>query len=162
MDHKRFCDFLRKCGFDFYTGVPCSILNDIIRYLSITPGFTYISATKEDEAIGLAAGAYMGGKKPVVLMQNSGIGTCLNSLTSLALLYQFPILMIVSWRGHMGKDEPEHLLMGEYMLSFLEIMKVPTFILSSDKLEKQVEEAIRIMDSKKIPVALVVKKGVID
>jgi sulfopyruvate decarboxylase subunit alpha len=162
MNHKEFCSLLKKNGFDFCTGVPCSILSNIINYMSGSTEFTYIPATREDEAIGIAVGAYMGGKRPVVLMQNSGLGNSINTLTSLVLLYQIPLLFIISWRGYQGKDAPEHLLMGKYMMNFLKIMKIPTEIIEKDILEEQVMRAFRIMEEQKIPVALILKKDVIE
>jgi len=103
----------------------------------------------------------MGGKKPAVLMQNSGLGNSMTALTSLVLLYKIPMLLIISWRGYQGKDAPEHLLMGKYMLDFLKIMKIPTEIIETDILEEQVTRASRIMEEQKIPVALILKKDVI-
>src|SRR4030066_2564888 len=73
----------------------------------------------------MAAGAYMAGKVPAVLMQNSGLGTSLNTLISLNYIYRQACILIVSWRGQGGKDAPEHLVMGEVMQPFLDTMKIP-------------------------------------
>ena len=153
---------LKENGFDFYTGVPCSILSDIINYLSKSDRFVYVPATREDEALGIAVGAYMGGKRPVVLMQNSGLGNSIDALTSLILLYRFPILLIISWRGYLGKDAPEHLLMGKYMLDFLKVMNLPIKILSRDILKEQVADSARVLKEREVPVALILKRGVIE
>jgi phosphonopyruvate decarboxylase len=136
-------------------------LSDIISYISDDSEFTYVPATKEDEAIGIATGAYMGGKKPVVLMQNSGLGVSVNALTSLALLYKIPMLLIISWRGYQAKDAPEHLLMGEYMLDFLKIMKIPTEILEKETLAEQVQNAVKTINEESIPVALILRSEVL-
>ncbi len=162
MNYKEFCTLLKKTGFDFYTGVPGSILSNIINHLSESKQFEYVPATREDEALGIAAGAYMGGKKPVVLMQNSGLGVSINALTSLVLLYEFPILLIISWRGYKGKDAPEHILMGKYTLKLLRSINIHAKILSKKTLEKQLIESIHVMKNQKTPVALVLKRGVID
>jgi len=162
INHKEFCSLLKKNGFDFCTGVPCSILSSIINYMSKSNEFTYISATREDEAIGIAVGAYIGGKKPVVLMQNSGLGVSINALTSLVLLYQITLLLIISWRGYQGKDAPEHLFMGKYMLDLLKVMEIPIEIIEKDLLAEQMMRASRIMDEQKLPVALILKKDVIE
>src|SRR5437763_14990915 len=76
---------LRAAGFDFFTGVPCSLLEAPIACLEGERGKgAYLAATREDEAMSMAAGAWMGGKKlPVVFMQNSGLGNCLNVIASL-------------------------------------------------------------------------------
>ena len=161
MEHKDFCSLLKSNNLDFFTGVPCTILSDIIRCVSENPEFTYIPATKEDEAIGIAAGAYIGGKKSVVLMQNSGLGVSINALTSLALLYKIPMLLIISWRGYQGNDTPEHLLMGRYMLDFLKTMKIHAEILEKHSLKEQILNAIQIMNEQSIPTALILRSGVL-
>ena len=68
----------------------------------------------------MAAGAYMAGKIPAVLMQNSGLGTSLNTLISLNMIYRQPCILLISWRGFQGNDAPEHLVMGETMLPLLD------------------------------------------
>jgi sulfopyruvate decarboxylase subunit alpha len=162
MDHEKFCILLKENGFDFYTGVPCSILSNIISYLSKSDEFKYVPATREDEALGIAVGAYLGGKKPVVLMQNSGLGNSIDALTSLVILYRFPILLVISWRGYLGKDAPEHLLMGRCMLDFLKVMNIPAKILSKNHLKEQLMDSVRLMKTRVTPVALILRRGVVE
>lgn len=161
MNYQGFCSILKESGINFYTGVPCSILSDIIKYLSRNGEFNYVSATREDEAIGIAVGAYMGGKIPAVLMQNSGLGNSVNALTSLVLLYKCPMLLIISWRGYQGKDEPEHALMGRYMLDFLRTMDIPTAILSKDDISIQIENSAQLV-KKQQTAALVLRAGILE
>jgi phosphonopyruvate decarboxylase len=73
---------LHHHGFDFFTGVPCSLIEDLIAVLE-TGRAPYVAAVREDSAVGVAAGAWLGGRRPVVLMQNTGLGTSLNALASL-------------------------------------------------------------------------------
>ena len=159
---KDFCTMLKKKGFDFFTGVPCSILKDVINYLSKDPDVPYIPATREDEAIGIATGAYLAGKKPVVLMQNSGLGNSIGALTSLDQLYEIPMLLLISWRGYQGKDAPEHLIMGKATTKLLEDIGVPTMILPKDGAEETILNAVKIMGEKSIPTAIIVRRGVIE
>jgi hypothetical protein len=74
---------LKAAGFDFFAGVPCSLLKGLVSILDADPDAHYVSATREDSALGMAAGAYLGGKTPMVLMQNSGLGVSVNALASL-------------------------------------------------------------------------------
>ena len=104
---------LQGIGFDFFTGVPDTILGGIIAHL--TDEGLYTPSVREDEAVAMASGAFLGGKIPAVLMQNSGLGNALNVLASLNLIYQIPCLLLVSWRGFQGKDAPEHLVLGQTM-----------------------------------------------
>jgi len=159
---KDFCTTLKEKGFNFFTGVPCSILKDVINYLSEDPDVHYIPATREDEAIGIATGAYLAGKKPVVLMQNSGLGNSISVLASLVLLYEIPILLLISWRGYQGKDAPEHIIMGKSTVKLLDDIGVPTQILPKEKAEETISDAVKIMEEKNIPTAIIVKRDVIE
>ena len=130
---------LKDLGFDFFTGVPCSLLGGIIEALEEE----YIPAVREDTALGIAAGAYLGGKKPCVLMQNSGLGYSLNVLTSLNMIYDIPVLMIVSFRGFKGKDAPEHIIMGEHCVGLVDTFGIPNKVCGKEDLEAALAEADR-------------------
>jgi phosphonopyruvate decarboxylase len=81
----------------------------------------------------LAAGWALGGRKAVVLMQNSGLGNAVNPLTSLHRVFEIPCLLAVGWRGQPGRpDEPQHALMGEITAPMLDLMGVETVILGED------------------------------
>ena len=88
---------------NFFTGVPCSFLAAILDRLE-AEGCR--AAVREDVAIGLAAGVYLAGRQPVVLMQNSGLGVSLNALASLNLIYRIPVLLVISLRGYQIEDAP--------------------------------------------------------
>ncbi|HZP40602.1 MAG TPA: thiamine pyrophosphate-binding protein, partial [Candidatus Binatia bacterium] len=113
----RFVDRLLAAGFDFFTGVPCSLVGPVIAELERRR--LYFPETREDAALGVAAGAYLGGRFPLVVMQNSGLGVSLNALASLHLLYRIPALLLVTWRGWRGEDAPEHLVMGRVLPALL-------------------------------------------
>jgi len=156
-----FCDLLKESGLEFYTGVPCSILDNVIKCLSADSEVGYIPAVKENIAMGLATGSALTGRLPVVLMQNSGLGNTINALTSLNLLYRIPVLMVITWRGHEGQDAPEHLIMGRVMLAFLREMDIPTTILAETGMSEVIKSSVRLMKEKQTPVALILKKGII-
>ena len=161
MNSVDFCLALKNQGFNFFAGVPCSILKDVISYLQEDKDVPYVSATREDEAIGIATGSFLGGQKPVVLMQNSGLGNSIGALASLPLLYKIPMLLVVSWRGYQGKDAPEHVIMGEEMLNLLDVMKIPYKILEEETMAEQISGLISVMEDKMVPVAAIVRKGLI-
>jgi sulfopyruvate decarboxylase alpha subunit len=146
-------------GVNFFTGVPDSMLGGMIAELMTRK--VYTPAVREDEAVAMAAGAYMAGKIPAVLMQNSGLGTSLNTLISLNLIYRQPCILIISWRGYQGKDAPEHLVMGETMPHLLDTMKIPHRTLSEEKMTEDLKWLGETFMKQRIPVALIIKKGVV-
>lgn len=158
--------FLRN-GVDFFTGVPDSLLKNICAYFTdyVAPK-NHIIAANEGAAIGIASGHYMAsGKVPLVYMQNSGLGNTVNPLLSLAdeKVYNFPVLLMVGWRGEPGvKDEPQHKKQGEVTLSLLEAMKIPYVILDSDEIValSQIRDIAVATKTKSIPHAIVIRKDI--
>ncbi len=151
-----FISHLRHEGFDFATGVPCSLIEDLIRELETEREIQYVPAIREDAAVGLAAGAWLAGRRPLVLMQNSGLGTSLNALVSLSQMYGLPLLLIVTWRGHDGKDAPEHIFTGAITEPLLGLLDIPHRVLSAASAGPDVAWAAAEMDRRSAPVALVV------
>ncbi len=154
-----FVNALREAGFDFFTGVPDTILGGIIDALSRQR--LYVPSVREDEAVAMAAGAFLGGKVPVALMQNSGLGNALNVLLSLHLIYKIPCLLIVSWRGFEGKDAPEHLVMGRAMPQLTEAVEIAHRTPSPATMADDLRWAGRAVTEQRVPVALFLKQGVV-
>jgi phosphonopyruvate decarboxylase len=92
-------------------------------------------------------------------MQNSGLGTSLNALASLSLMYGLPALLLVTWRGYQGRDAPEHQLMGEITPGLLEALGISFRVLAPPSLEADVHWARAEMDARMRPVALLVPPG---
>jgi phosphonopyruvate decarboxylase len=153
---------LDRHGFDFFTGVPCSLIEDLIAVLEHGARAPYVAAVREDAAVGVAAGAWFGGRRPVVLMQNSGLGTSLNALASLSLMYGLPALLVVTWRGFGGKDAPEHILTGEISPRLLELLGVPYRVLATDSLDADLAWAAAEMDMRHSPVALLLPPKIVE
>jgi sulfopyruvate decarboxylase subunit alpha len=154
-----FVGSLQEAGFDFFTGVPDSTLAGIIAVL--LERRLYVPAVREDEAVGMAAGAFLGGKTPAVLMQNSGLGNSLNVLMSLNLIYLQPCLLLISWRGHDGKDAPEHLVMGQVMQPMLDLVRIPHRTVGHQTYQEDVGWAAKVVSEMRIPAALLIVKGIL-
>lgn len=116
----------RELGFNFYTGTPCSYLKPFINYVIDADGFDFIDSVNEGDAVAIAAGATVAGKRAVVMFQNSGLGNAVNPLTSLTYTFNLPVMVITTLRGEPGgpADEPQHELMGQITIQMLETMKM--------------------------------------
>ncbi|MFO1445079.1 phosphonopyruvate decarboxylase [Bacillus sp. Bva_UNVM-123] len=159
LNTNRFGNELKKLGFDFYSGVPCSFLKNLINYA--INECEYMAAVNEGDAIAIASGAYLGGKKPVVLMQNSGLTNAVSPLTSLNYPFQIPILGFVSLRGDPSlNDEPQHEIMGKITTKMLDLMQIKWQFLSPDLHEAmiQLKSANNWIENNK-SFFFVVKKG---
>lgn len=161
-----FLDELKAHGYNFFTGVACSYLTELINLISADSEVTYIAATNEGDAVGIAAGAYLGGNKPVVFMQNSGLGNAVNPITSLLDTFQIPILFLITHRGdpEQTADQPQHALMGRIMLDVLDSMRVRHVPLTAhaQHLPELVKRVQSIIENDRQPCAFVIKKGCFD
>jgi sulfopyruvate decarboxylase TPP-binding subunit len=105
----------------------------------------------------------MGGKRAVVMMQNSGLGLSVNALASLFLVYNIPCLLIITWRGYAGKDAPEHTIMGPAMPALLDLFRIPHRTLepdgSAEEMLAHIDWASETLQETSSPCALLVRKG---
>lgn len=101
--HEVLVKVLKANRIKLVTYVPDRVLTPLIRAVHADDYFTVISPAREEEAVGIVAGAWMGGTRGIVLMQTSGFATLPNVLASLAVPYQIPVLMVVSERGTLGE-----------------------------------------------------------
>ena len=157
-----FLEYLRDLGYTQYVGVPCSFLTPFINRVIDHPQLDYVSATSEGEAIGVALGAYLAGRKTVVMCQNSGLGNMVNPLTSLNHPFQVPTLIIVTWRGEPGlDDEPQHEQMGQILHRLLDTLEIPwlPFPVEHSEIESVMAKAESSMAATRRPFALVMSKG---
>jgi phosphonopyruvate decarboxylase len=159
-------NMLQDNGLDFFSGVPDSLLKDFCAYVADhSENNKIIITSNEGNAIALASGYHLAtGKIGVVYLQNSGLGNCINPLTSLtdSEVYSIPLLMIIGWRGQPGvKDEPQHLKMGKITQAILEAADIPYAILpeDNDEAKRVIETASNYMLSKSRPYAILVSKG---
>lgn len=162
LNTRRFGLELKKYGFEFFSGVPCSLLNSLINYA--INHCTYVAAANEGDAVAIAAGAYLGGRKSVVLMQNSGLTNASSPLVSLNYPFRIPVLGFVSLRGEPGvADEPQHELMGRITTQMLDMMQIQWAFLSNDfdEAQEQLVEAALVIDRNQT-FFFVVRRGTFD
>lgn len=163
-------EVFRRNDLTFFTGIPDSTFKGWMTFLEEKHGrgLTQIIAANECEAIAIATGYHLStGKVVVVYMQNSGLGKTVNPITSLCdpEVYSIPIVMMIGWRGEPGKkDEPQHKKMGRIMIPLLETLDISYWILPDniDEAEKIITKAKNVADKKNTPVALIIKKGIIE
>lgn len=119
------CAGLRASGCRDVVYVPDNPLSHILRVLDQDyPDVRATLATREEEAVGIAAGLYMGGARPVLMMQSSGLGNCLNALGSLLVAYQIPALFVISLRGDPGEWNAAQVPMGRAVVPLLDAFGV--------------------------------------
>lgn len=162
IDASAFLAAAQAQGYDFMVGVPCSFMTPLINRAIASNTMRYVGATSEGEAMAIAAGAWLAGRKTIVMMQNSGLGNAVNPLTSLNAPFRIPALLLVSWRGRPGiADEPQHTMMGAIMHGLLDQMRIAHVPLpdSAAKVPQAFALADTCMNQSLQPYAFVVNQG---
>jgi len=152
---------LQKAGFNFFCGVPCSYIGPFCETLPSDDPSLHIQAVREDVAVGIAAGAYLSGKKPVIYMQNGGLGYSLETFASLLLIYRIPSLILITYRGPDDDQMEEHRVMGEHTEQLLKEFSIDYSILDQDLTKLNLQTINRHLNEKQLPYCLLIGKGVI-
>lgn len=152
---------LKKEKITIFTYVPDAghkiLIDNAIKDNSINA----IALTSEQEGIGIAAGAYLGGSKAVLLMQSSGVGNCINQL-SLIKHGQFPFLTIITMRGEYGEGNPWQYAMGEAVIPSLNSIGVQCLrINNEDEVESSIEAALTMVFKAERSVAVLLSQKLI-
>jgi|SRR5450759_1205917 len=114
-------------GYSFFSGVPDSGLKQFITDVQQLDKGMHVQATWEAEAIALAAGASLAGRRSCVYLQNAGLGHTINPLTSLCIPYEIDVLLVVGHRHTL----PQHKVMGEVDESLLKLIGWSNYIIVS-------------------------------
>ena len=143
----------RHC--DWVTAVPDSVYRRVLPSLSI-----WHLAPRENHAVGMAFGARLGGKRPAILMQNSGLGLCIDALLGTFSLYGLGLLLVVSDRGVLPWEEIQHQEWGRITKKLLAAAEIETVSFDQEGLAGLDKAAVRAEEGK--VVALVIERGNID
>ena len=120
------CDGLHAAGVREVVYVPDNPLSHVLRHFGEHfPDVRLVLATREEEAFGIAAGLYLGGRRAAVLLQSSGVGNSLNALTSLLIPYEIPVPMVVSMRGDAGEWNAAQAPMGHGIRGIFDAIQIP-------------------------------------
>jgi sulfopyruvate decarboxylase subunit alpha len=154
-DARNLCEELILNGFGPFYGTPCGILAPLYRAAEERAGLLTVS--REDNAVGVAAGAALAGRIPVVLMQNSGLGQSVNALASLVVPYRVPMLLVVSVRGVDIDPTAENQVMGRLTEPLLTGLGIESAVLDVDDPGTQLAWAADVVQRDRRPAALLVQ-----
>ncbi len=115
---------LKGAGIDFVVSLPCVNLGKVMELVDCDKDIIHVPVTREEEGFGICAGAFLGGKNPAILMQNSGLGNSVNVLASLYELYRMPVLMVMSHRGTEGEFMGAQIPMGKATPGVLDALNI--------------------------------------
>lgn len=152
-------DALKRSGVKIISALPETWLVHLINMADADPEMKLVRITREEEAIGISAGAHLAGARSALLMQNHGFLAAINPIVSLAFLYKIPLLMLISYRGHTGERDPWQTQGGRLTEPLLGALQIPyEHLTDPDDVERQIAEAQTLAESSLTPVALLLSR----
>ena len=147
-------DALVENKVDFVTTVPCKQLAGVIEKIEEAPDIYHIPANREDEGMGLCAGAHLGGKRPAIIMQNTAIGVTINALATLIQFYRMPLPMLISYRGEVGEPVACQVEMAVHTKALLNQLSIPTYHFHEPEDANELTDVLSYCYTSKKPVAV--------
>src|SRR5215472_2906896 len=150
---------LKECDIRLVSALPETWLVHLIRMADDDPDMTLVRLAKEEEGIGISAGAHLAGVNSALLMQNHGFLAAINPIVSLAFLYKIPLLMLISYRGHMGEKDPWQTQGGMATENILRTLGIPIWHLSDPHdAQRRIKDAQTLAHAALSPVALLLTR----
>jgi sulfopyruvate decarboxylase subunit alpha len=154
---------IKDAGIRSVSALPETWLVYLLQLAANDPDMRLVEVAKEEEAIGIAAGAYFAGEPHLLLMQNHGLLAAVNGIVSLAQLYRVPLCMLVALRGHWGEPYPWHTRGGIVTEEVLRALQIPfEYARDPAKVGRQIREAYTFAHSSLSPVALLLTRDLME
>jgi sulfopyruvate decarboxylase subunit alpha len=148
---------LKEAGINFVSYMPETRLSEILPLMKADESFTLVPVGSEAEAVGIAAGASLGGKRAAVYMEGTGLFVSTYNLLTIGERYGVPILLLIAYVGSFEDQRNSYLFShyGNKTKGILETLGIPYLIVdSANQLEAQINDVVRMMHALKLPVAL--------
>ena len=148
-------DSLKQSDTSLIAYVPDISIDRVTSKIDEDPYFHLVSATREEEAIGIAVGAYATGRNSAVFMQSSGFGNSINAIASLCIPARTPIPIFMNMRGGPGEFNIAQVPMGRATRPILDDLGLVHFTLDDEyNMDKIVNGAIKLCHANRQPVAI--------
>ncbi|OGK83300.1 MAG: hypothetical protein A2X52_02065 [Candidatus Rokubacteria bacterium GWC2_70_16] len=149
-------DVLRRNGIRLFATVPDYIVTQVLEHLWSDSQCRVVTVCREEEGLGLLSGAFMAGRRGALIMQNSGLGNCVNTLGSLNVASQIPVVLVMSHRGDLGEFNPAQVPVGQAAKRILEALDIRSLMPRSiADLEAQADGLITLGYTRSLPVAFI-------
>jgi sulfopyruvate decarboxylase subunit beta len=150
---ERIVSILKKAGVSMVCALPCDRVKTLHHLLD--KEFKHIPLTREEEGVGIVAGASLAGKRAIMLVQSSGLGNMVNALASLALFYELPLFILISWRGFYNETIEAQRHMGTFAPKLLKVLGIEFARISETEDIKKIDDLVKkAFDESRVTAAL--------
>jgi sulfopyruvate decarboxylase len=160
MDENQIIDELKAQGIDLVSAIPCDRAKDL--FFRLPEEFRYIGLTREEDGVGISAGAYLAGARPLIALQSSGLGNMLNAILSLTTTFGLPLPILASWRGGTTEVIPAQIPFNRPLPRILAAAGIPCTIIANRNHTKEIGDAIASAYRNRTPHVILIRPGCID
>ncbi len=151
---------IKRAGIDFVATLPDEKIVEVIRAVENDPTLRHVPLCREEEGIGICAGAYLAGKRTALIMQNAGFLNSCNALTTTCLQFQIPMLLLIYYAGDIG--DRGFTTLGSETEPVLQAMGIRAYIVrKANEIDETLRGAQILADDSKKPVAVLLTKSVL-
>ena len=155
-----FIEALKRARINFVATLPDLKLVEVIRAVDKDPDLKHVPLCREEEGVGICAGAYLTGKKPALMMQNAGLLNSCNGLTTTCLQFQIPLLLLIYYAGDVG--DRGFATVGSVTEPVLEALGIRTYVLRKiDEVAETLRGAQILAEDSRRPVAVLLTKNIL-
>jgi sulfopyruvate decarboxylase subunit alpha len=151
-------EHLKRAGIDLVASLPDQWLGKLIGQCETDPAITHIRLAREDDGVGICAGAFLGGRKAALICQNSGVLGSVNALAGIAFHHQIPFLVIAAHRGMSEDNQYYQMYKGRICEPVLRAMGLPHFVIEGPEQLSLIEDGVRHAYLNRLPVVLLLRK----
>jgi sulfopyruvate decarboxylase subunit alpha len=152
---------LKRAGVDLVTSLPDKWLNGLIAAIDADGSFTHLRITREEEGLGICAGAHIGGRKGVLICQTAGLLLSVNTLAAYVHLHRLPVLILAAHRGTVEDQFFFQMYKGQVIEGVLDAISVKHFLVTAPEEAPLVEDAVRYAELQRAPVVVLLGRRVL-
>jgi sulfopyruvate decarboxylase len=160
MDENQIIDELKAQGIDFVSAIPCDRAKGL--FFRLPEEFRHIGLTREEDGVGISAGACLAGARPLIALQSSGLGNMLNAILSLTSTYGLPLPILASWRGGTNEVIPAQIPFNRPLPRILAAAGIPCTIISGLNRTGEIGDAVAMAYKKQTPHVILIRPGCLE
>ncbi|MDD1704304.1 MAG: sulfopyruvate decarboxylase subunit beta [Methanoregula sp.] len=157
MDEMQIISEMRGEGINLVSSIPCDRAKGL--FFRLPEEFRHIGLTREEDGVGISAGAYLAGARPLIALQSSGLGNMLNAILSLTSTFNLPLPILASWRGGAKETIPAQIPFNRPLPRILSAAGIPYSIISGPDTTREIGVAIAGAYKKQVPHVILLRPG---
>lgn len=153
---------LKEAGIDFVSGLPDGWQRNLHELIEADPDIRYVPVCNEGVGFSVCAGAWLGGRKTALIMENSGLRVASEYIARISLGTGVPVVLLLSYRGDVGETEHWGIPHGMVVEPLLHALRIPYLVIRHrEELRQAIKRVFRISEAQLHPAAVLISGNVV-